>query len=174
MPPGELADAGLFGPEFQIENESTVVSTANDLTLRTNNYVGNPTNDDTTVAIDLSPLVALAATPSSLVAALDHDLMYGGMSDAMTSTLTDMVAALPANNPTGRVTGALQVLLASPEFAIQKMNRLTGARHETPRFPPQHRLQQRRLLDRQRTALAARHDRRGARRAVGLPCVSAR
>jgi hypothetical protein len=31
-----------------------------------------------------------------------------------------MVAALPANNPTGRATGALQVLLASPEFAIQK------------------------------------------------------
>jgi hypothetical protein len=120
LPPGELADAGLFGPEFQIENESTVVSTANDLTLRTNNYVGNPTNDDTTVAIDLSPLVALASTPASLVAALDHDLMYGGMSDAMTSTLTDMVAALPANNPTGRATGALQVLLASPEFAIQK------------------------------------------------------
>jgi uncharacterized protein (DUF1800 family) len=120
LPPGELADAGLFGPEFQIENESTVVSTANDLTLRTNNYVGNPTNDDTTVAIELAPLVALASTPSSLIAALNHDLMYGGMSDAMASTLTDMVAALPANNPTGRVTGALQVLLASPEFAIQK------------------------------------------------------
>ena len=120
LPPGELADAGLFGPEFQIMNESTVVSTANDLTLRTNNYVGNPTNDDTTVAIDLAPLVALASTPSSLVAALDHDLMYGGMSDAMASTLTDMIAALPANNPTGRATGALQVLLASPEFAIQK------------------------------------------------------
>ena len=34
LPPGELADAGLFGPEFQIINESTVVSTANDLTLR--------------------------------------------------------------------------------------------------------------------------------------------
>ena len=101
-------------------NESTVVSAANDLTMRTNNYVGNTTNDDTTVAIDISPLVALASTPPSLVAALNHDLMYGGMSNAMTSTLTDMVAALPANNPTGRVTGALQVLLASPEFAIQK------------------------------------------------------
>ncbi len=120
LPPGELADTGLYGPEFQILNESTVVSAANDLTSRANNYVGNPGNDDATIAIDLSPLIALAATPSALVAALDHDLMYGSMSDAMTATLTDMVTALPANNPTGRVTGALQVLLASPEFAIQK------------------------------------------------------
>jgi uncharacterized protein (DUF1800 family) len=120
LPPGELADAGLFGPEFQIINESTAVSTANDLTLRANNYLGNPTNDETTIAIDLSPLVALASSPASLVAALDHDLLYGGMSEAMASTLTGMVSALPSNNPTGRVTGALQVLLASPEFAIQK------------------------------------------------------
>jgi uncharacterized protein (DUF1800 family) len=120
LPPGELADAGLYGPEFQILNESTVVSTANDLTSRANAYAGNPNNDDTTIAIDLSALVALASTPSSLVAELDHDLMYGSMSATMASTLTDMVEALPANNPTGRVTGALQVLLASPEFAVEK------------------------------------------------------
>ena len=120
LPPGELPDAGLFGPEFQIMNESTVVSTANDLTSRAKDYVGNPGNDETTIAIDLSELVALASTPSALVTQLDHDLMYGGMSDAMASTLTGMVEALPANDPTGRVTGALQVLLASPEFAIQK------------------------------------------------------
>ena len=36
LPPGELADAGLFGPEFQIESESAVVTTANDLTVRAN------------------------------------------------------------------------------------------------------------------------------------------
>ena len=120
FPPGELADTGLYGPEFQIMNESTVVSTANDLTGRANDYVGNPSNDDTTIAIDLSALMPLASTPSALIDQLNHDLMYGSMSASMNSTLTDMVAALPASNPTGRVTGALQVLLASPEFAIQK------------------------------------------------------
>jgi uncharacterized protein (DUF1800 family) len=120
LPPGELADAGLFGPEFQILNESTVVSAANDLTFRANAYVGNPDNDDTTIAIDLSALMLLATTPPALVAQLDHDLMYGSMSTAMTATLTGMVTTLPPANPTGRVVGALQVLLASPEFAIQK------------------------------------------------------
>ena len=120
LPPGELADAGLYGPEFQILNESTVVSAANDLTFRANAYVGNPNNDDTTIAIDLSALTALASTPDALVAALDHDLMYGAMSEEMSSTLTKMIDALPAAEPEGRVVGALQVLLASPEFAIAK------------------------------------------------------
>ena len=120
LPPGELADTGLYGPEFQIINESTGASTANDLTNRVNDYVGNPANDDTTIAIDLSALMPLATTPASLVAQLNHDLMYGAMSSSMNTTLTNMVTALPAANPTGRVTGALQVLLASPEFAIQK------------------------------------------------------
>jgi uncharacterized protein (DUF1800 family) len=120
LPPGELADTGLYGPEFQIINESTGVSMANDLTNRVNDYVGNPANDDTTIAIDLSTLIPLATTPASLVAQLNHDLMYGAMSSSMNTTLTNMVTALPASNPTGRVTGALQVLLASPEFAIEK------------------------------------------------------
>jgi len=40
------------------------------------------------------------------------------MSEEMSSTLTTMIDALPAAEPEGRVVGALQVLLASPEFAI--------------------------------------------------------
>ena len=61
-----------------------------------------------------------AAHDASLVAQLNHDLMYGAMSSSMNTTLSNMVTALPDSNPTGRVTGALQVLLASPEFAIEK------------------------------------------------------
>jgi uncharacterized protein (DUF1800 family) len=119
-PPGELGDAGLYGPEFQITNESSAFSVANDLRNRARAYLGNPDNTEETIAVNLSGLQALAGTPSALVAQLDHDLMYGGMSDAMRSTLTTMVTALPAGDPIGRVTAALQVLLASPEFAIQK------------------------------------------------------
>ncbi len=120
LPPGEMGDAGLFGPEFQILNENSVVAMTNDLTARAGAYLGNPANDAQTIALDLSPLTALASDPAALVDALDHDLLYGSMSASMRSTLIDMVAALPTGNPIGRVTGALQVLLASPEFAIQK------------------------------------------------------
>ena len=120
LPPGELADAGLFGPEFQITNESSVFTAANDLRDRALLYVGNPDVDDDTLALDLSGLQALAGDPDALVAQLGHDLMYGAMSEHMHATLTAMVAALPADDAMRRVTAALQVLLASPEFAIQK------------------------------------------------------
>jgi uncharacterized protein (DUF1800 family) len=118
-PPGELADAGLFGPEFQISGESNVVATANDLTNRANTYQGRSSNNHNTIAIDISSLVALAATPSLLVSRLNHDLMYGSMSAGMNATLTNMVTNVSID-PTTRVTSALQVLLASPEFSIQK------------------------------------------------------
>jgi uncharacterized protein (DUF1800 family) len=119
LPPGEMADAGLFGPEFQISGESSVVSVANDLTQRANQYVGASGNGDSTVAINIASLVALATDPAALIDQLNHDLMYGGMSTAMRATMIDLVTAV-STDPTKRVTSALQVLLASPEFSIQK------------------------------------------------------
>ena len=122
QPPGELANAGMFAPEFQIESESAIVATANDLTGRANAYVGNPANTADTIAIDLTPLFALANDPAALVAQVDHDLFYGSMSSGMQATLVAMVGAIPytVSTPQPRVVGLLQVVLASPEFAIEK------------------------------------------------------
>jgi hypothetical protein len=63
--------------------------------------------------------VAIAGTPSALVDQLNHDLMYGSMSTTMRTTMIDLVTNV-STDPTKRVTSALQVLLASPEFSIQK------------------------------------------------------
>jgi uncharacterized protein (DUF1800 family) len=119
LPPGEMADTTQYGPEFQISGESSVVSLANDLTTRVNQYVGAKGNSDKTVAINIAGLVAIAGTPSSLVDQLNHDLMYGGMSTTMRSTMITMVQSV-STDPTVRTISALQVLLASPEFSIQK------------------------------------------------------
>jgi uncharacterized protein (DUF1800 family) len=119
LPPGEMADATLYGPEFQISGESSAVNVANDLTQRANEYVGANGNGDSTVAIDISALVALAGSPSDLVDRLNGDLLYGRMSVAMHDALVALVQNV-GTDPTTRVTSALQVLLASPEFSIQK------------------------------------------------------
>jgi uncharacterized protein (DUF1800 family) len=121
-PPGELADANMFGPEFQIESESAIVTTANDLTGRANAYVGNPANTGSTITVDLSALFALANDPASLVAQVNHDLMYGSMSSTMQARLVTMVGDIPysVSTPQARVIGLLQVVFASPEFAIEK------------------------------------------------------
>jgi len=122
LPPGEMATAGLYGPEIQIESESAIVATSNDLTARVNAYLGNPANTASTIAVDLSSLFAIANDPAALVAQVNHDLMYGSMSSAMQATLVNLVGLVPysINSPQPRVLALLQVTLASPEFAIQK------------------------------------------------------
>ena len=121
-PPGELGDAGLFAPELQIESESAIVATSNDLSNRAAAYVGNPANTAATIAVDLSGLFAIAGDPAALVAQVNHDLLYGAMPAPMAATLTTMVGAIPysTSTPQARVFGLLQVVLASPAFAIQK------------------------------------------------------
>jgi len=72
-----------------------------------------------TFQVDAINQISVAGTPSLLVSQLNHDLMYGSMSAGMNATLTNMVTNVSID-PTTRVTSALQVLLASPEFSIQK------------------------------------------------------
>ena len=119
-PPGEIADAGLVGPEFQIINESTVATTANDLTARSNAYIGNSSNKPETIAIDLSSLTAIANDANALADQINHDLLYGSMSAAMKASLVKMIDAIPASSAITRAQAALQLTLISPEFAIQK------------------------------------------------------
>jgi uncharacterized protein (DUF1800 family) len=120
LPPGELGDANLFGPEFQILNESTVASAANDLTSRSFAYVGNSSNKDETIAIDISTLTAIATDANALADQINHDLLYGSMSAAMKTSLVKLINTLPATSPTTRAQAALQAVLISPEFAVQK------------------------------------------------------
>ncbi|MEP6881723.1 MAG: DUF1800 family protein, partial [Dokdonella sp.] len=120
QPPGELAEAGLYGPEFQITNAGSLFDVANNLRSRAGTYFGDPSNGPGDVAVDLRALATLAGNAAALVAQVNHDLMFGAMSVHMQSTLITMVNELSASDPYARVTGLLQVVLASPEFAIQK------------------------------------------------------
>lgn len=122
LPPGEMADAGLYAPELQIEGESAVAATANDLSYRASQYVGAGGVGSTAIAVDLSALFAVAGDPAALVTQVNHDLMYGSMSTAMQQTLTGMVGQIPYTtaSPQPRVLGLLQVLFASPEYSIEK------------------------------------------------------
>jgi uncharacterized protein (DUF1800 family) len=120
MPEGEMSVSGLYGPEFQIMNASTLFSAANDLSNRASSFVGNPSNNAQTIAVDLSGLFALAANPSALVAQVNHDLMYGSMSPAMAARLIMLENSLSTQSVSTRVVSLLDVVLASPEFAIQR------------------------------------------------------
>lgn len=120
LPPGELGDSGLFGPQFQILSETSTISTANDLASRVGAYKGNPKNTASTIAIDLDGLNALAGNVDTLIEQINHDLLYGQLSTTSHTAIASAVNQVPASNALGRTQTALQLVLASPEFAIQK------------------------------------------------------
>jgi uncharacterized protein (DUF1800 family) len=138
IPPGRLAAAGLFGPEFQITQETTVVSFTNLGNSIINNGIGTRERDaddnGVSVRLDIAQYIDLLSrtdrTPeenqSDLIAQLDVLLLGGQMSTGLAQSIRDAFAALPGNFGTSsdrqrdRVRMAIYIITASPEFAVQK------------------------------------------------------
>jgi uncharacterized protein (DUF1800 family) len=133
--PGAIATANLYSPEFQILNESTVTRMNNTLRNRitdTGWYSVSGVascSDLTRPCVPLDPYVQLiqtanATTYGQLVDELNIRVMGGSMSTAMRTVLVNMLTTLatPTTNAqrTDRVREVLRVIIASPEFAVQK------------------------------------------------------
>jgi uncharacterized protein (DUF1800 family) len=110
--PGAIAQAGLKSPEFQITTETTATTTANYLTSL---IFGSK------VKLDLSYDEMLAAAdPAQLVDHLNSLLMAGNMSSTMRTTLINIITQTPTNSAIGRVQMAIDLVVNSPEFVIDK------------------------------------------------------
>ena len=136
--PGEIRNAGLVSPEFQIATDTHLVSVPNELDFRLFvYYVGSACSiaqDPEETLMDYGPLRVLAANPASLVDHLDLVMMSGSMSSAMrellitrlNGTVPDSVSCAPAGLTAAqrrdlwRVQQALYLITNSPEFNIQK------------------------------------------------------
>jgi uncharacterized protein (DUF1800 family) len=115
--PGPIAEAGLKSPEFEITNETTVVTVANYFRTAIYGALGPST---ARVTLNLSNDIALAADPSQLVDHLNALLMAGNMSPAMRNILINAVTQIPSNNPTERARTAIYLVINSPEFTVDK------------------------------------------------------
>lgn len=115
--PGAIAEAGLKSPEFEITNETSVVTVAN--YYRSAIYTGlGPST--ARVTLNISNQVAMAGNPTQLVDSLNSLLLAGGMSPEMRTILINAVTAIPSSNPTERVRTAIYLVINSPEFTIDK------------------------------------------------------
>ena len=115
--PGAIAEAGLKSPEFEITNETTVVTVANYYRTAIYNGLGPAA---ARVTLNLAKEIALAADPTQLVDHLNNLLMAGNMSPAMRTILINAVTQIPANNPTERARTAIYLVINSPEFTVDK------------------------------------------------------
>ena len=115
--PGRLAKNGLVAPEFQITSETTAISSANYLRNLVYGGLGSGTGK---VTLDLSAVQALAGTPSQMIDYLNTLLMAGAMSADMQATLLTDVNAISVKNPLERARSAVEIIVTSPEFVIQR------------------------------------------------------
>jgi uncharacterized protein (DUF1800 family) len=116
--PGDVAEAGLVSPEFQIATETTVVNATN--TMRDLVYRGYGGSDANLVRLDLSAEEALASNPAALMDRLNALLFGGQMSQATRDIVLHAVNAVSASQPLTRARMAIHLLLSSPEYLIQK------------------------------------------------------
>jgi uncharacterized protein (DUF1800 family) len=117
--PGEIAQAGLYAPEFQITSETTVIQYLNfqrDGVYRNNGYKGELT-------LDLTYEQSLAADPTALVDHLNTLLLAGNMSGALRTYLITQVTALPGGTTAQlleRARTAVHLIITSAEFSVQR------------------------------------------------------
>ena len=118
VPPNStIATAGLVAPEFQINNESSVVGAVNYLQRAMS---GAGVGD---LAADYTALIAIADDAVALVAEINLVLAAGQLGAATATTISTAVATLPGGTDAlrlKRIYAALTLAVAAPEFVVLK------------------------------------------------------
>ena len=116
--PGEISQAGLVSPEFQIASETTVVTAANfTLQLLGNGGNGGP------LRVDLTPFQSpQVASDAALLDKVDLIFFGGSMSDGTRTILSTALADpdFPSTSPNQRVLTLLWLASMTPESLVQK------------------------------------------------------
>jgi uncharacterized protein (DUF1800 family) len=118
QPTGEIADAGLFAPEFQIITTITAISSANSLQTQVDRAMNFDSNDLVEVRLDLSDEIGIATDVRALIDRLDLLLMYGNMSQRMRAVLIEALQQL--SDPEERARMAVHLISISPEYCVLK------------------------------------------------------
>jgi hypothetical protein len=119
VPPGhELAANQITAPEFQLVNESTIAGYLNFM----QSVIGSSTTNGDIKAAYAAEL-SLATDPPKLLAHLNFLLAADAIHPTTLSELSAAVATISASTATGplnRVKAAILLVMAAPEFLIQK------------------------------------------------------
>jgi len=136
--PGVIANAGLYAPEFDTTNETTVIQAENTMrSLAFSGGIGGGGNDQTKldyITNDLNPLIERAGNdPLDLMNILNLLMMSNQMSPAMISSVYQaMLAVVPQStvntgtpaqilaNRRTRLSTAVHLITTSPQFAAQR------------------------------------------------------
>ena len=117
VPPNTgIGIAALVAPEFQITNESSVIGVINFMQRAVAGTVGDLTPD-------YSSVLSLADDATALINEIDLVLAANQLSAATITSLATAVATMPSGADAlrrSRINAALVLVLAAPEFIVQK------------------------------------------------------
>jgi len=117
-PPGEIADAGLVAPEFEITTSTTVIGTTNLIDLAvTLDFVTDAPAPFLGASLDLDEYVTLAADIDELIDRLDVLLTYGTLSSATRDAIRDTLEGIDDTSLRART--AIYMFLISPDYAVR-------------------------------------------------------
>jgi hypothetical protein len=109
----------LVGGEFQIHSPNNAIVRANEVASLMFSQYSNPVQSyGPGTTVDLTPFVALVATPSTLVDALDLTLTHGVMPATMKSQITSAVSADSGNGNVHQVQTACYLILSSSYYNV--------------------------------------------------------
>ena len=118
QPTGEIADAGLFAPEFQIITAVTAITSANELRSQVQGVMNGDPEAALEVRLDLHDEIAIAPNARALIDRLDLLLMAGTMSAPMKELLVQILGRVP--DPESRAKLAILLVSISPEYSVLK------------------------------------------------------
>jgi len=126
--PGEIAEAGLYSPEFQILNESTFITMSDEFWRRI--FSGYNTNNATTTnftapnnAAYLSSTMidGIPSDHAALIEALNQKLLYGNMSATMRDKLLVLLdGPMATADHRRKVLSLIHLIAISAEFSVQQ------------------------------------------------------
>ena len=118
VPGGALSAAGLFAPEFQITNSTTIAGITNLVDIAINGgFSVDAQPPFGAVTLNLSEFEALAAIPAELVQRLDLTFTHGEMSQGTKDLIIEVLNDLDDMNL--RAKTALYITLTSPDYAVR-------------------------------------------------------
>ena len=115
----EIPFTTLEGPEFGIQSSVTAEARINAVNTLAFSTIRAPAPNPGT-ALNLSPLIGIAGSPTSLVEELDDILLHGTMSNAMKATVVDAVTAIAPSNPTLRAQTAFYLVASSSQYQVAR------------------------------------------------------
>jgi hypothetical protein len=113
-----VAGAGLLGPEFQINNPNAAILRENLVAGLFSQYSNPVQTYGPGTTVDLTSFLPLAATPQTLVNALDLTLTHGTMPAAMKQIVTNAVTLDQSNGALHQVQTACYLILTSGYYNV--------------------------------------------------------